>query len=196
MKARWYIPGLCFLFISLTARSEDKIHIHLDYNQMFGLYEKYKYWSINGFKHSMGGFDLGITGMYDVNRCLSVGAGMAAGVLGDQGYIIFPVYATAHYAPLKRSVKPYLFVKTGYLAKTAISEPGVLFSTGIGYKLKFREHFGLNFTLGYQFTSTMHEIEIYDLIGYDDIFTFWGVVDTDRSAVYIHSVSLGLGFVF
>ncbi|MDR0757958.1 MAG: hypothetical protein LBF85_08950, partial [Tannerella sp.] len=63
MKARWYISGLCLLFISFTARSEDRVHIHVDYSQLFGLYEKNKYRSINGFEYSMGGFDLEITGM-------------------------------------------------------------------------------------------------------------------------------------
>lgn len=196
MKARWYIPGLCLLFVSFTSRSEDRVHIHVDYSQLFGLYEKNKYRSINGFEYSMGGFDLEITGMYTVNRRLSAGVGIAAGRLSNPGYTIFPVYATVNYAPLRKTVKPYLFVKTGYVTKTKISEPGLIFSSGIGYKLKFREHFGLNFTLGYHLTHIMHDTDMYDVIYYDDGSFVLDYTGTDRSAMFRHSVALGVGFVF
>lgn len=197
MKVKWYILILCFLLVPSAVRSEDRIHVHVDYNHLFGLYEKYKYWTINGFEYSMNGFDLGITGMYTVNRRLSAGVGIAAGRLSNPGYTFFPVYATVNYAPLKRTVKPYLFVKTGYAVRTKISNPGLLFSSGIGYKLKFREHFGLNFTLGYHLTQLMNDMAIYEVIDYGDgIFVLNDTGVIDRSAVFRHSVALGVGFVF
>jgi long-subunit fatty acid transport protein len=190
------MPCLCFLFISFTARSEDRIHVHLDYNQLFGFHENYKYWSASGFNHSLSGFDLGITGMYTVNRRLSAGAGVALGRLHNPGRTYIPVYATLHYAPFTKSVRPYLFVKAGHLAGTKISETGTFFSTGAGYKIKFREHFGLNFTLGYHFVHMMHEIRIYNATGSDGTFIYLEDAGINRSAAYRHSVALGAGFIF
>jgi long-subunit fatty acid transport protein len=183
MAYRLYLLGFCIFFISSIAKGEDKIHVQLDYNRLFGICEKSDFWSIDGSKYQLSGFDLNLTALYSINKRLSVGAGMSAEKLYNPSYTAFPVFAVINYAPL-RITKPYLFAKAGYSIGTKISNPGFIGSTGVGYKLKFREHFGLNFMLGYHLSQIK-----YDITSSDNIII-------DKRSLYRHSIALGIGFVF
>jgi long-subunit fatty acid transport protein len=164
--------------------AQDKVHIHLDYNHLFGIYEESDFWSINGMKYSLSGFELGLTGMYSINKRLSTGLGVSAERLYSPDRTLFPVYGIVTYAPLNSYLNPYIFTKVGYGIGTKISNPGLIFSPGIGYKLKFREHFGLNFHLGYHLTQIKYDITYEDLI----------ILDT--RSIYRHSIALSLGLIF
>ncbi|GHT30116.1 hypothetical protein AGMMS49574_08820 [Bacteroidia bacterium] len=166
------------------ANAQDKIHIHLDYNHLFGVYEKSDFWSINGTEYSLSGFDLSLTGMYSFNKRLSAGLGVSAEKLYNPSYTIFPVYAMVTYAPLKNYLNPYIYTKVGYGIGTKISNPGLILSPGIGYMLKFRDHFALNFNLGYHLTQIKYDIT------YEDLF----VLATQSN--YRHSIILSLGLIF
>jgi long-subunit fatty acid transport protein len=168
----------------ITVNAQDKVHIHLDYNRLIGIYEKSDFWSINGSEYSLSGFDLSITGMYSINKRLSAGVGFGAEKLYEPNYTLFPVFANATYAPLNRYLNPYIYTKIGYGIGTKISNPGLIFSPGVGYKIKFREHFGLNFNIGYHLTQIKYDIT------YEDVL----VLGTRSN--YRHSLVMNFGFIF
>ncbi|OAV64024.1 hypothetical protein Barb6_03419 [Bacteroidales bacterium Barb6] len=53
------------------SKGQDRIHILLNYNYLFGLHEKGTFWELNRSDSKMGGFEFSVTGMYDVNKRLS-----------------------------------------------------------------------------------------------------------------------------
>lgn len=164
---------------------QDKFHVHLDYNYLFGFYEKSDFWSI---RSGLNGFDLNIAGMYDINKSLSVGMGVGAEKLYDPSYTILPVYAKVAYSPIQANERPYVFAKVGYGIGTGISNAGLLLNTGLGYKLQLRKLFALNFLLGYHLQSIR-----YDLTYYSDA----GVIsDVKKDHNTRHSLSGGIGFIF
>ncbi|MDR1203723.1 MAG: hypothetical protein LBL58_19105 [Tannerellaceae bacterium] len=179
---------LLVLFLVLKATqtySQDKFHVHVDYNYLLGLYEKGDFWTI---KSDLNGFDVNIAGMYDFNERLSAGIGIGAEKLNTPEYTIFPVFAKVAYSPIRSTEKPYVFTRLGYGIGTKISNPGFLFNPGIGYKLMLRKHFGFNFMLGYHCQSVR-----YDIVVYNDE----GAIAAKRTGLNSrHSLSFGIGFIF
>jgi hypothetical protein len=177
------------LFVLLITSSafpisaQNKFHFHLDYNYLLGFYEESYFWTI---KSRLKGFDLSITEMYDINKRLSAGIGVGVEKLYEP-YTIFPVFAKVDYSPIRSTEKPYVYAKLGYGIGTKISNPGLLFNPGFGYKLKLRKHFGLNFTLGYHIQSIR-----YDIVYYSE----GEFVDKKVDHINRHSASFGVGFIF
>ncbi|MDR2969490.1 MAG: hypothetical protein LBV32_07805 [Tannerellaceae bacterium] len=184
MKIFLNILTVVIILLSATpARGEDKFHIHLDYNYLLGLYEK---GAFLGGKSKLSGFDIHLAGMYDINKRLSLGAGVGVEKLANPWYTIFPVFAKALYSPLSTTDKPYVFTKLGYGIGTEYSNAGLLFNPGVGYRIMFRKHFGINFMLGYHLQSVRYDVFIEDGIGSYAIPTH-----NNR-----HSLSFGVGFIF
>jgi hypothetical protein len=176
---------LFFVLKATQTYSQDKFHVHVDYNYLSGFYEKGDFWTI---KSGLSGFDINIAGMYDFNERLSAGVGISAEKQYDPEYTIFPVFAKVAYSPIKSTEKPYVFTRLGYGMNTKISNPGLLFNPGLGYKLMLRKHFGFNFMLGYHFQSIQ-----YDIIVYNDE----GVTVSKKTGLNSrHSLSFGIGLIF
>jgi len=173
-----------FLLGTAQMYAQDKFHVHLDYNYLSGFYEKSDLWSI---KSGLNGFDINITGMHDFNNRLSAGIGIGVEKLYDPAYTIFPVFVKISYSPIKSTEKPYVFTKLGYGIGTGTSNAGLLFNTGLGYKIKLRDHFGFNFMLGYHLQSIRYNMNFY---------SEEGAIDTKVKHNYRQSFSLGLGFIF
>jgi hypothetical protein len=184
---RKYLNLLSVVIILLNAtpaRGEDKFHIHLDCNYLSGLYEKGAFFSS---KSGLSGFDLNLAGMYDINKRLSVGAGFGVEKLAKPWYMIFPVFAKALYSPLRTTDRPYVFTKLGYGIGTGYSNAGLLFNPGVGYRIMFGKHFGINFMLGYHLQSVRYDICIYE----DEYRNHTVTTHNNR-----HSLSFGAGFIF
>jgi hypothetical protein len=179
---KWFLFIIFTLLLNTQIKGEDKIHVYLGYENLVGLYEKSSFLGYST-TNSLSGFDLNITGMYDLNKRLSIGIGTTIEKLYNPHYTTFPIYSIANYSPLKTYLKPYVFGKIGYGINSKKSNPGVLLETGIGYKRMFHQHFGLNFTLGYHFRTIEYDVTI------DNI-----KVSTESN--YRHSIALGFGFIF
>lgn len=177
--------SLLIAFKAVPVYGQSKFHVHVDYNYLLGLSEKSDYWTI---KSGLNGFDINIAGMYDVNKRLSVGGGLGLEKLYDPAYTIIPVFAKIIYSPIRSTDKPYIYTKFGYGIGTRISNAGLLFNPGLGYKLKFREHFALNFILGYHFQSIRYDIVSYSGNGI--------IIDKKTDSNSRHSLSFGIGFIF
>ncbi|OAV71118.1 hypothetical protein Barb4_00867 [Bacteroidales bacterium Barb4] len=149
-------------------RITDNIHAYLGYNHVFGV-----------SAYTEGGFYFNFAGIYDVNRRLSAGAGINAEKIKFR-HSAFPVYGTVRYSPLNNHLEPYVFANIGYAVGSDISNPGILFIPGIGYKVMLRKHFEFNFTLNYS------------LRGYN----YSKKTDGFKSNEYDHSIGLGAGFIF
>lgn len=139
------------------------------------------------------------TGIYDFTPQISAGAGI--GITSGAGFnITAPIFATMRYSPIKKHTNAYIFTNLGYAPKYAEDIPqGWIFDAGIGYRLMFRKHFGLNFQLAYnlqQFVGDMRVTNTNDSMGigqyYQDIYG-WPTFDGDEVR---HFVSLSIGFVF
>jgi opacity protein-like surface antigen len=181
------IKSLFVLLITLSAfpiSAQNKFHIHLDYNYLLGFYEKSDFLTT---KSGLKGFDLSITEMYDINKRLSAGIGVGLEKLYEP-YTIFPVFVKVDYSPIRSTEKPYVYAKLGYGIGTKISNAGLLFNPGLGYKLKLGKRFGLNFTLGYHLQSIRYDMVYYSEDGM--------VVDKKIDNNNRNSLSLGAGFIF
>lgn len=172
-------------FVAISIQAKDKFSIHLDYNYLYGLKEKGDLWNLNS---DLNGFDINISGMYDLNKRLSAGIGIGIEKLYDPAYTVLPVFVKITYSPFKLSDKPYVYTKIGYGIGTKISNAGVLFNPGFGYKIKFRKHFGINFMLGYHLQSIR-----YDIVTIDESLNMVGTKIGHNNR---HSISFGMGFIF
>lgn len=170
---------------AIPAFGQDKFHVHLDYNYLLGLRETGDLWTI---KSGLNGFDLNVTGMYDIHKRLSAGIGIGLEKLYDPSYTIFPIYTKIMYSPIKSTDKPYVFTKLGYGIGTGTSNAGLLFNIGVGYKVPLRNRFGFNFMLGYHLQSIRYDVLYNSEEGM--------VIDKMKDSNKRHSFSFGIGFIF
>ena len=102
----------------------------------------------------------------------------------------FPVFATLRYKPIKSLRQAYLFTNVGYAVKvTDASTPGFTGKLGIGYTVMLARHFGLNFSVAYDYKDFRHietDVDNPSTGDYDVIYK-----NCNR-----HSVSFGVGFTF
>lgn len=176
---------LIITFNTILIKGQDKFNIHVDYSYLYGFLENGDLWEINS---GLNGFDINISGMYDINKHLSAGAGIGVEKLYDPSYTVFPIFMKVDYYPFKSTRKPYIYTKFGYGIGTEISNAGILFNSGLGYEINFLKHFGVNFMLGYHLQSIRYEI-----------ITFYEpeiISDTKIGHNNRHSISFGIGFVF
>lgn len=170
---------------TIPSCGQKSFHFQFEYNYLHGFYEKNLFWDK---KSGMSGFDFNLTGMYDFSERVSVGAGVGIEKLYEfPTYTIFPVFSKITYSPLRQTVNPYIYTRIGYGIGTNISNPGLLFNPGIGYKLRIRKHFNLNFMLGYHLQAIR-----YDVVMYDDSAVISKTTDNSKR----HSLSAGIGIVF
>lgn len=173
------------VFRVTPSHSRDKFHFHIDYNYLWGLHEKN---NLENIESGLNGFDLNISGMYNINKRLSTGIGIGVEKLYNPMYTIFPIYAKIVYNPFLSTERPYIYSKLGYGIGTEVSNAGLLFNTGVGYKHMFRKHFGINFMVGYHLQGIR-----YEAIDYSEN----GVFSTKKANNnYRHSLSFGTGFIF
>lgn len=173
------------LLQTVSTNAQNKLHFGLDWSYLQGVSEKGDLWHI---KSGLSGFDLSLTGMYDINKRLSAGIGVGVEKLYDPAYTIFPVFTKIVYSPLRSSEKPFIFTKIGYGIGSNISNAGFLFNPGLGYKFPLRQHFAICVLLGYHLQSVRYEINSYSSVA--------SVVDSYTSHNNRHSISLGVGLVF
>ena len=113
--------------LPISSFAQSKINIFLDYHYQFGLFEKAGY-SISRKDSKMYGNSLHLSALYNT----------------------FPLFASLHYAPLKKHTDLYAFTNIGYaVIGKQETYTGMMWDLGIGYKKMFRSHFGLNFQFGY-----------------------------------------------
>ena len=139
---------------------------------------------------SMGGHALQLAGRYDVLPQLSAGLGVGAARYTEFDFNTFPVFATLRYKPIKSLRQAYLFTNVGYAVKiTDASTPGFTGKLGIGYTVMLARHFGLNFSVAYDYKDFRHiETDV------DNPST--GDYDVVYKNCNRHSVSFGVGFTF
>lgn len=152
MKKRFLtLSVILFLLgiLPISSFAQSKINIFLDYHYQFGLFEKAGY-SISRKDSKMYGNSLHLSTLYNFTQQLSAGVGVGADRYENPGYNTFPLFASLHYAPLKKHTDLYAFTNIGYaVIGKQETYTGMMWDLGIGYKKMFRSHFGLNFQFGY-----------------------------------------------
>ena len=176
---------LFFIFLTTTIFGQKKVSLYADYNYLIGLNEKGNFWNI---KSGLNGFDINLSGLYNFSNQLSAGIGVGVEKLYDPSYTIFPIFSKVTYSPFKSFLKPFVVAKIGYGIGTKISNPGLLFNPGFGYKFQLCKSFDLNLSIGYHFQSIL-----FDVITYSDD---GSVILKEQTSNQRNSLSLGVSLVF
>lgn len=165
-----------FLWICGSVRSQERFHVMVDYHYNLGLSENFFGYTLSRGDAKMYGHSLHISALYRLTSKFAIGAGMGADHYANPDYNTFPLFATAHYAPLSRTPDVYLYSNAGYgIIKGVNAVGGLLWDIGVGYKKMVRKHFGWNFQCGYNLKE----------FGFDEGDSNWR-----------HSISLGVGLIF
>jgi len=176
---------LFFIVHSIMIYGQKKVNICVDYDYLVGLNEKGDFWNI---KSGLNGFDLNLSGLYNFSNQLSAGVGIGVEKLYDPSYTIFPIFTKVTYSPFKSFLKPFVFAKIGYGIGTKISNSGLLFNPGFGYKFQLSKCLGLNLAIGYHFQSIL-----FDIVTYSEDGT---VKLKEQASNHRNSLSFGVGLVF
>ena len=182
MKKILIIGALLFLCI-LVSQAQSKFQVNLDYRYMLGLSEKGDVWDFSRKDVKMYGNALRLSCLYSLSSQVAVGVGIGADRYETPAYNTLPVFATVHYNP-NINVPIYLFYDAGYSFETETAVSGFLTDIGIGYKHMIKNHFGLNFQMGYnlkQFNGKIYNFE-----------TGNNISCTQTR----HSLTFGIGFIF
>lgn len=169
------------------AQNRSKFNFEIEYNYLFGVSEKGKFWDFNRSDAKMYGNSIRLKGIYNINPIFSTGLGVGSQVLENPRYSTIPVFALIEVRPFHTYMSPYLFSNIGYSISTDYTNGGLLTDLGIGYKKMFRKHFGLDFRIGYNLTQIRYDVNYYegDRIG-----------SSESSSNIRHSISAGFGLVF
>lgn len=172
--------------------AQSRIHFHADYHYLLGIIQKNGVYSnLHRSDMKMSGSSFRLTGMYSLNTRVDIGIGIGAECYEKPEITTFPIFASARYSPLKRTLSPYIYADAGYAFGTKISDRGILADLGIGYKHMFKKHFGIKFEIGYN----MQQIQV----DRENIIVFPAsnsVTPSKGAAVFRHSISIGTGFIF
>lgn len=175
---------------SVCVLAQSKFHVDLDYNYNLGLSQRFAGHTMSRKDFSMGGHALQLAGRYDVLPQLSAGLGVGAARYTEFDFNTFPVFATLRYKPIKSLRQAYLFTNVGYAVKvTDASTPGFTGKLGIGYTVMLARHFGLNFSVAYDYKD-FRKVEA------DIENPSTGDYDVAYKTCNRHSVSFGVGFTF
>ncbi len=192
MKRFWLKMTLTSFIIvfssALHSQAQSKVNIFLDYHYRLGLYEIHKPYNISRKESKMYGNSIHLSVLYNITKQISAGIGMGADRYENPSYNTFPLFASAHYSPLKKHTNFYTYTNVGYaIVGKQETYKGAMWDLGVGYKKMFRRHFGLNFQVGYnwkQFQNVPSYVMIEDAM-------LPSRNDNTRS-----SISLGLGLIF
>jgi hypothetical protein len=176
-----------FSIFQAQAQTWSKFHVMLDYKYLFGLSEQGDFWNLSRKDAEMYGKSLRLSCLYSFSPQLSAGVGIGADRYEAPGRNTLPVFVAAHYNP-KMEIPFYFFGNAGYSRKTRTMTPGFLMDAGIGYKLMFRKHFGLNFQFGYNLKQFKEEVLG---INFDE-----GFSSSLQGKQTRHSLIFGIGLVF
>jgi hypothetical protein len=169
------------------AQKQPKFHLILDYRYMLGLSDRGDIGVFSRKDLDMDGHSLRLSGVYSFFPQLAAGIGIGADRYPPN---TLPVFATVHYNPCK-SNPFYLFGNAGYAFKTGTAVSGLLVDAGLGYKLMFKKHFGLNFHFGYNLKQ--FNMDIYNYVLEDDDLYYEKITSGTQTR---HSLSFGVGLIF
>ncbi|MDR3128972.1 MAG: hypothetical protein LBU03_01800 [Tannerellaceae bacterium] len=123
--------------------------------------------------------------MYDITEKWSTGLGIGADRYENPGYNTFPVFVPVHFHPFIKSPNWYALTNIGYALKGAVTDTGLTWDIGAGYKKMFRKHVGVKFQLGYNLKQ-FNNVEIYSFSG-----------EKEREGTQTrHSLFFGVGYIF
>lgn len=166
----------------------SKVQVLLDYHYNLGLIERGDLFDINRSHHKMYGNSLRLSLLYNLNTKVSLGAGIGLDRYENAGYNTLPLFLTCYYSPLSKLPRAYTYTNLGYaIDKSSTFTKGMLFDLGIGYRKMFRQHFGLNFQIGYNLKQFRDEV-----IWVDEQLNF----THGNYSQWRHSISFGFGFIF
>lgn len=198
-KLRFMCIGLLSALIPFVGRSEQKpelgsrFQVLVDYHYFFGLSQKVgKYATWRRSDMNMYGHSLRLTGMYAFTPRLAAGAGIGTDNYVNGGFHTVPVFAAFRYAPFRAALSPYVFTDIGYAIDTSVSDNGVLWELGVGYKRMFRKHFGMKFEAGYSLQQIRLTEKNFILIPDGD----GNYPSVSPFSMFRHSLLLGIGLVF
>lgn len=186
--------------------SQAQFHAELGYRYGLGLNEQMLGECVYRDQYKMYSNTILLNFMYDITPQMSAGAGVGFTLCETGSHGSLPVYATFRYSPLKKVPGFYAFTDLGYAPPIGPGKSitwsmgqeqtryeglnyGWLWDLGVGYRIMFRKHFGLNFQLCYnlqQFggTNILVNNEMTQQSYYD-------ISDNLR-----HSLSAGIALVF
>lgn len=168
--------------------AQSKFNFFLDYHYQLGVSEKGEYGTLKKNNH-MYGNSIHLSFMYNFTKQLSAGVGVGADRYENPGYNTFPIFASAHYSPLKHLTDLYTYTNIGYaVIDKQTTNTGLMWDLGIGYKKMFRPHFGLNFQIGYNLKQ-FRDIDTY-------IMTENTIQQVKSTNNIRNSISFGIGLVF
>ena len=194
MKKLIFISTLLFLCAFGTQAQEQsqqdqaKFHLILDYRYMLGLSDCGDVGDFSRKDMDLYGHSLRLSGVYSFFPQLAMGIGIGADRYPPHNTL--PVFATVHYNPWE-SNPFYLFGNVGCGIKTETALSGLLVDAGLGYKMMFKKHFGLNFHFGYNLKQ--FNMDIHNYI-FEDGYIYYE--DTTSGTQTRHSLSFGVGLIF
>ena len=178
--------------ICFASHAQSRIHFNADYHYLLGISQKNgSYSSLHRSDMKMSGSSFRLAGMYSLNTRMDIGIGIGTECYEKPKITTFPIFASARYSPLKRTLSPYIYADAGYAFGTKISDRGILADLGIGYKHMFKKHFGIKFEVGYNMQHIQVDKE--NIIVFP---TSNSVAPSKGASVFRHSISFGTGFIF
>ncbi|MCM1504640.1 MAG: hypothetical protein NC127_05540 [Muribaculum sp.] len=182
------ITSLCAKAINLS-----KIHVGVDYKYTLGITERIYGTTFTRNDFDMHGNTVSICAMYDINKMFTIGIGISACIYEPEPNTV-PVYATFRYRPFDSAhlKNLYSFTSLGYGIPADDDDTlssGIMADIGFGWQKFFRQHFGVNFQIGYSF----HQFHRNDSYIWVDDSEKW---QYHKSSGGYNSLLIGFGLVF
>ncbi|MCK9156915.1 MAG: hypothetical protein M0P12_12630 [Paludibacteraceae bacterium] len=179
--------SVVFLFMTFgDINAQISLHPGIDLAGMIGIKETSDEGNISTSEAQMSATSLRVKLLCDFNTKISSGLGVGLDGYSEPNYNTFPVFATINYFPFKK-VKFFGLLDCGYSPKINSNYvKGLLFDAGLGYRLQFKKHFGMNFMLYYNAKQ------------FKENYRYWieGTEYEWNHSAWRHSISVSVGFIF
>ncbi len=179
----------------------DFVDEQLIYKGMKDYEDTYNESRLDNFEY--GGNTLMLYELYDLNRHMSIGAGLGIGRSFTQETWQFPLFATLHYKPWSSKPHTYLYSELGWTFTNAENTSGkgvdgLMFNLGVGKSFNLGSKKRLDLKIGYHLQQLKYKWHFnsfdFTYIDSDKIITI--DEQNDKMRHTLHHLQLSAGLVF